>query len=166
MRPDAQWVVSPIGDPILETQAGSGSTAGRSSPSRARTRSCRRPTSRSRRAAAMPARSAWARATRTGGSLDEARLIRDELDKRIEAFLAKLVPPDDSAAERYRFVLVVWLARTYVVCGHTCPSAEGRREFGIGADDCDSSGSITSSGRRRAPTLTHEAQAQPAHMPC
>jgi len=34
--------------------------------------------------------------------------------------------------------LVVWLAssRTYVVCGHTCPSAESRREFGIGADDC------------------------------
>jgi hypothetical protein len=28
------------------------------------------------------------------------RLIRDELDKRIEAFVAKLVPPDDSAAER------------------------------------------------------------------
>jgi hypothetical protein len=34
---------------------------------------------------------------------------------------------------------MVWLARTYVVCGHTCPSAEGRREFGIGADDCVSS---------------------------
>jgi hypothetical protein len=28
------------------------------------------------------------------------RLIRDELDKRIEAFLAELIPPDDSAAER------------------------------------------------------------------
>jgi hypothetical protein len=28
------------------------------------------------------------------------RLIRDELDKRIEAFLAKFVPPDDSAVER------------------------------------------------------------------
>lgn len=50
-----------------------------------------------------------------------------------------LVPPDDSAAERQRFVLVVWLARTYAVCGHTCPSAESRREFGIGADDCVSS---------------------------
>jgi hypothetical protein len=50
-----------------------------------------------------------------------------------------LVPPDDSAAERQRFVLVVWLARTYAVCGHTCPSAERRREFGIGADDCVSS---------------------------
>jgi hypothetical protein len=50
-----------------------------------------------------------------------------------------LVPPDGSAAERQRFVLVVWLARTYAVCGHTCPSAESRREFGIGADDCVSS---------------------------
>jgi hypothetical protein len=67
------------------------------------------------------------------------RLIRDELDKRIEAFPAELVPPDDSAAERQRFALVVWLARTYVVYGHTCPSAESRREFGIGADDCVSS---------------------------
>jgi hypothetical protein len=54
-----------------------------------------------------------------------------------------LVPPDDSAAERQRFVLVVWLARTYAVCGHTCPSAESRREFGIGADDCVSSGAVT-----------------------
>jgi arsenate reductase len=35
-----------------------------------------------------------------GRPLDEVRLIRDELDKRIEAFLAELVPPDDSAAER------------------------------------------------------------------
>lgn len=35
-----------------------------------------------------------------GRPLDEARLIRDELDKRIEAFLAELVPPDDSAAGR------------------------------------------------------------------
>ena len=55
-----------------------------------------------------------------------------------------LVPPDDSAAERQRFVLVVWLARTYAVCGHTCPSAESRREFGIGADDCVSSISVVS----------------------
>jgi hypothetical protein len=58
------------------------------------------------------------------------RLVRDELDKRIEAFLAELVPPNDSGAERRRFVLVAWLARTYVVRGHTCPSAESRREFG------------------------------------
>jgi hypothetical protein len=35
-----------------------------------------------------------------GRPLDEVGVIRDELDKRIEAFLAKLVPPDDSAAER------------------------------------------------------------------
>jgi hypothetical protein len=36
---------------------------------------------------------------------------------------------------------VVWLAssRMCMVCGHTCPSAESRREFGIGADDCVSS---------------------------
>jgi hypothetical protein len=50
-----------------------------------------------------------------------------------------LVPRDDSAAERQRFVLVVWLARMYAVCEHTCPSAESRPEFGIGADDCVSS---------------------------
>ena len=35
-----------------------------------------------------------------GRPLDEVRLIRDELDKRIEALLAEPVPPDDSAAER------------------------------------------------------------------
>ena len=51
-----------------------------------------------------------------GRPLDEVRLIRDELDKRIEAFLAELVPPDDSAAERQRLVSVVWLAATHVVC--------------------------------------------------
>jgi hypothetical protein len=67
------------------------------------------------------------------------RLIRYEVDNRIEAFLAELVPPDDSAAERQRFVVVVWLAHTYVACGHTCPSAESRREFGIGADNYVSS---------------------------
>jgi arsenate reductase len=35
-----------------------------------------------------------------GRPMDEVRLIRDELDKRIEAFLVELVPSDDSAAER------------------------------------------------------------------
>jgi hypothetical protein len=44
--------------------------------------------------------------------LDEVHLIRDELDKLIEAFLVELVPRDDSAAERQTFVLVVWLAPT------------------------------------------------------
>jgi hypothetical protein len=62
-----------------------------------------------------------------------------------------LVPPDDSAAERQRFVLVVWLARTYAVCGHTCPSAESRREFGIGADDCVSSTAGADRVSRRVP---------------
>jgi hypothetical protein len=38
---------------------------------------------------------------------------------------------------------VVWLARTYVVCGRTCPSAESRRKFGIGADDYVSSEGVT-----------------------
>jgi hypothetical protein len=36
---------------------------------------------------------------------------------------------------------VIWFAssRTYPVCEHSGPSAESRREFGIGADDCVSS---------------------------
>jgi hypothetical protein len=42
----------------------------------------------------------WQLDDRAGRPLHEVRLIRDELDKRIEAFLAELVPPDDSAAER------------------------------------------------------------------
>jgi len=59
-----------------------------------------------------------------------------------------LVPSDDYAAERQRFVLVIRLARTYVVAD-THSSAESRREFGIGADDCVSSNAGANDGSRR-----------------
>ena len=59
-------------------------------------------------------------------------------------------------------VLVVGLARTYVACDLTCPSAESRREFGIAAAHRDRVGRLHDLVRARLGELLRDVDPEPA----
>jgi hypothetical protein len=123
------------------TQHGHGGT-----PSASRRARIRQVLRRACRRASAP--SPWLCASRSPGPL---RSI-DAPEVRYVILSAHLAHRTRGSAEKLRQVsalsgLARKFAHVYVACGHACSSAESRREFGVGADDCVSSGA----GAPRAP---------------